>query len=59
MEDEAIGERRKDGAERMFLYYNRHGLVGNKNVLEWLIGRKATDFREWAEGKKRGFSGGE
>lgn len=30
----------RDGVERMLLYYNRRGLKGNKNALEWLIGRK-------------------
>jgi len=28
----------------MFRYYNRHGLVGNTNVLGWLLGRKPTRF---------------
>jgi len=42
----------RDATERMLLYYNRHGLVGNKNVLEWLIGRKATGYQEWAQGMK-------
>lgn len=38
----------KDVAERMLLYYDSHGLVGNPNVLEWLLGRKATGFEAWA-----------
>lgn len=38
--------RSRDGAERLLLYYNRHGLTGNPNVLQWLIGRKATTFQE-------------
>ena len=25
-------------------HYDKHGLVGNSNVLEWLLGRPATDF---------------
>lgn len=41
-----------DGLERLFIYYNRHGLVGNPNVLEWLIGRKPKGIKEWAEGKR-------
>lgn len=28
----------------MFTYYERHGLVGNPNVLEWLLGRPAAGF---------------
>jgi uncharacterized protein YbjT (DUF2867 family) len=44
--------KRRDGLERLLLYYNQHGLVGNPNVLGWLIGRKPTSYREWAEGKK-------
>ncbi|KUJ12385.1 NAD(P)-binding protein [Mollisia scopiformis] len=39
-----------DGLERLLLYYNRHGLQGNPNVLEWLIGRKPTSHEEWAKG---------
>ena len=36
-----------DAFERMFVYYNRHGLTGNSNVLGWLLGRKPTDFPEY------------
>ena len=50
-EGKADGKRR-DGLERLLLYYNRHGLVGNSNVLEWLIQRKPMGIREWAEGKR-------
>ena len=39
----------RDGAERMLLYYNRRGLIGNPNVLEWLLGRKPTSVAEWVE----------
>ncbi|KAJ9653616.1 hypothetical protein H2198_007207 [Neophaeococcomyces mojaviensis] len=38
-----------DTAERMILYYNRHGIIGNPSVLEMLIGRKATTTEEWVE----------
>lgn len=38
-----------DTAERMILYYNRHGIVGNPNVLEMLLGRKATSTEEWVK----------
>jgi hypothetical protein len=36
-----------DASERMFVYYIRHGLTGNSNVLGWLLGRKPTDFPEY------------
>jgi hypothetical protein len=36
-----------DALERMFVYYNRHGLTGNSNVLGWLLGRKPTDVPEY------------
>jgi uncharacterized protein YbjT (DUF2867 family) len=36
-----------DAFERMFVYYNRHGLTGNSNVLGWLLGRKPTDYPEY------------
>ncbi|KIW20210.1 hypothetical protein PV08_00785 [Exophiala spinifera] len=32
----------KDGPEHLVLYYNARGLYSNPNILEWLIGRKAT-----------------
>lgn len=41
-----VDSRTRDAAERMLVYYNRHGLSGNPNVLEWLIGKKATTFKE-------------
>jgi len=31
----------------MFRYYDRHGLVGNPNVLGWLLGRKPTTFTDF------------
>jgi len=31
----------------MFRYYDRHGLVGNPNVLGWLLGRAPTTFTEF------------
>lgn len=37
----------RDAAHRLLLYYNHHGLKGNPNVLEWLIGRKPTTHQEW------------
>jgi uncharacterized protein YbjT (DUF2867 family) len=38
-----------DTAERLLLYYNRRGILGNPSVLEMLVGRKATSGQEWAE----------
>lgn len=38
-----------DVAERLVLYHNRHGLSGNPNVLERLIGRKTTNFGDLAK----------
>ncbi|KAL0264396.1 hypothetical protein SLS55_000346 [Diplodia seriata] len=53
--------RTRDIAQRMILFYNYHGLKGNPNVLEWLIGRKPTAHAEWvraqvqnAESRKTG-----
>lgn len=31
----------EDRMNRMFFYYDRWGLVGNSNILEWLLGGKA------------------
>lgn len=44
-----VDSQSRDGLERLILYYNRRGLHGNPNVLEWLIGRKATTFTEMAK----------
>ena len=32
----------RDGPERLVLFYNRRGLIGNSNVLSWLLGRTPT-----------------
>ncbi|KAK5045148.1 hypothetical protein LTR84_009481 [Exophiala bonariae] len=32
----------RDAVERLLLYYNRRGLVGNPGILEWLLGRPGT-----------------
>ncbi|KIW22782.1 uncharacterized protein PV07_11048 [Cladophialophora immunda] len=32
----------RDAPERMLLYYNSRGLLGNPGILEWLLGRKPT-----------------
>ncbi|KAF2101837.1 NAD(P)-binding protein [Rhizodiscina lignyota] len=44
---EDVPVRARDGMERMLLFYNRRGLVGNSNVLEWLLGRKPTSHEQW------------
>jgi uncharacterized protein YbjT (DUF2867 family) len=33
-----------DSLERMFMYYARNGLMGNANVLGWLLGRTPTTY---------------
>lgn len=45
--------RTRDGVERMLLFYNRRGLVGNPNVCEWLLDRKPTSVKDWAERQAR------
>ncbi|KAF2239831.1 NAD(P)-binding protein [Viridothelium virens] len=40
----------KDIMERLILYYERRGLLGNSNQLEWLLGRKPTSYAEWVRG---------
>ena len=37
-------------AERMLLFYNHRGLVGNPGVLEMVLGRKATSYEDWVRG---------
>ena len=39
----------QDALERLILYYNRRGLVGNPNVTEWLLGRKPTTIEDLVE----------
>ena len=51
------GPRIRDAAQRMVLYYDNRGLVGNSNVLEWLLGREATQFEEWVELKLKEVQG--
>ncbi|KAI4736831.1 hypothetical protein E4T50_12691 [Aureobasidium sp. EXF-12298] len=41
----------KEIGARMFLYYNERGLVGNCNVLKWLLGRETTGYEEWVRMK--------
>jgi uncharacterized protein YbjT (DUF2867 family) len=46
---EGVDQRKRDVAQRMILFYDNRGLVGNSNVLEWMLGRKAMQFGEWVE----------
>jgi uncharacterized protein YbjT (DUF2867 family) len=39
----------KEIGARMFLYYNERGLIGNCNVLKWLLGRETTGYEEWVK----------
>jgi uncharacterized protein YbjT (DUF2867 family) len=48
---EGVDQRKRDVAQRMILFYDNRGLVGNSNVLEWALNRKATQFDEWVEKK--------
>lgn len=43
----------RDIAQRMLLYYNFHGLVGNPNVLGWLLKRKPLSWETWIEMKMK------
>ncbi|MDX1613995.1 MAG: NmrA family NAD(P)-binding protein [Candidatus Promineifilaceae bacterium] len=42
-----LGEYQIETLVAMFHYYERHGLVGNPNVLGWLLGRKPTNLLEF------------
>ncbi|KAJ4364628.1 hypothetical protein N0V83_009224 [Neocucurbitaria cava] len=48
---EGVDPRSKDAAQRMVLFYDNRGLIGNSNVLEWVLGRKALQFDEWVQRK--------
>ncbi|KAJ9271857.1 hypothetical protein DTO212C5_1938 [Paecilomyces variotii] len=39
----------QDALERLQLYYNRRGLLGNPNVTEWLLGRRPTTLEDFIE----------
>jgi hypothetical protein len=36
-----------DATHRMLLFYNQHSLVGNSNIVEWLLKRPAMSFQGW------------
>lgn len=41
----------RDAAQRLLLYYNYKGLVGNTNAMRWVLGREPTGWEEWVRGK--------
>ncbi|OAP63884.1 hypothetical protein AYL99_03111 [Fonsecaea erecta] len=41
-DDDDVDQTYRDAPERMLLYYNSRGLLGNPGVLEWLLGREPT-----------------
>lgn len=46
---EDVDRRSRDAAERMILFYDGRGLVGNSNVLEWVLGREALQFEKFVD----------
>lgn len=44
-----LDEERCETLAAMFRYYDRFGLMGNPNVLGWLLGRPPTSFKEFVE----------
>lgn len=48
---EGVDQRSRDAAQRMILFYDNRGLVGNSNILERMLGRKGLQFDQWVEGK--------
>jgi uncharacterized protein YbjT (DUF2867 family) len=44
----------EDRLARMFYYYDRWGLVGNSNVLAWLLRRSPRGLREFIDDSSRG-----
>lgn len=43
-----LSQRRRQTLVRMFRYYRQHGLVGNPNVLGWLLGRDPVSLEQFA-----------
>lgn len=46
---EEAGFEMRQGIGKMFMYYNGKGLLGNRNVLEMLLGRKPWGYRDWVK----------
>ena len=55
-EAEVIDQAKKDGPERLLMYYNGRGLMGNPGVLEWLLQRPGTTPSELARMKLENMS---
>ena len=43
-----VAEFGQECMHRMFAHYDIHGLVGSPRILEWILGRPATDFETFA-----------
>lgn len=52
-----LGDYQRDTLIRMFRWYAQHGLVGNTNVLRWLLGREPTTLAQFAQRVARGQAG--
>ena len=46
---EEVDLRTRDAAQRMQLFYSYRGLIGTRNVLNWLIGRKPLSYADWVD----------
>lgn len=50
-----MSEYARENLVKMFEYYDKWGLVGNPNVLKWLLGRQPTSFdsfiKEWSKNR--------
>jgi uncharacterized protein YbjT (DUF2867 family) len=49
-----LGDYAIDTLLKMFRYYARHGLIGNPNVLHWLLGRPPTTLAEFVQRAAKG-----
>jgi hypothetical protein len=47
--DKPVHPRMRDAAQRMLLFYNYRGLVGNPNILGWLLKRSPTKIDAWLD----------
>ncbi|KAF7592429.1 hypothetical protein BBP40_000277 [Aspergillus hancockii] len=48
-EGDLRGDLVRDTVEHLILYYNRRGLKGSPNVMQWLLGRKPTSVEQWVD----------
>ena len=44
-----VAEFGQECMRRMFAHYDIHGLVGSQRILEWILGRPATDFETFVQ----------